>query len=36
MINDNESNSLEKQHYLAVKNLIGLFKKRQVIVVNVV
>ena len=25
MINDNESNSLEKQHYLAVKRLNGLF-----------
>ena len=31
MINDNE-----KQHYLAVKRLNGLFKKRQVIVENVV
>ena len=26
MINDNECNFLEKQHYLAVKKLNGIFK----------
>ena len=37
MINDNECNSLEKQHYLAVKKLnISFLKKRQIIVKNVV
>ena len=28
MINDNECNSPEKQHYLAVKKLGGIFKKK--------